>query len=188
MEKDHILFGIHIGEHGFNADTVIDEINERCIEPGFNHVCIRPRGPVFDQSYFIKWAEYLTENRIWFSFLYLTQQAPAGLDSRMTPETVAQIKEIAGDYFLGETIGEPGSAYAGKLPGYYLNPEDPTYYGAAKSVGNRTGNYRLKTYEDMEQAHKGYVKLVKEFMDQNKEMGMPNVLCVDATAFAKYNL
>ena len=188
MEKDHILHGIHIGEHGFDADTVIDEIRERCVEPGFNHVCIRPRGPVFDQSYFIQWAKYLTENKIWFSFLYLTQQAPAGLDSRMTPETVAQIKEIAGDYFLGETIGEPGSAYAGKLPGYYLNPEDPTYYGAAKSVGNRTGNYRLKTYEDMEQAHKDYVKLVKEFMDQNKEMGMPNVLCVDATAFAKYNV
>ena len=39
--------------------------------------------------------------------------------------TVAQIKEIAGDYFLGETIGEPGSAYAGKLPGYYINGHPP---------------------------------------------------------------
>ena len=188
MEKDLILHGIHIGEHGFDPEETLAEIKARCIDPGFNHVCIRPRGAVFDQAYFIKWAEYLAENRIYFSFLYLTQQAPAGLDSRMTPETVSRIKEIAGDYFLGETIGEPGSAYAGKLPGYYLNPEDPTYYGSAKSVGNRSGNYRLKTYGDMEQAHQGYVKLVKEFMDLNKDMGMPNVICVDATAFARYNV
>ena len=71
MEKDFILHGIHIGEHGFEVDNIIDEIRERCIEPGFNHVCIRPRGPEFDQSYFIKWAEYLTENKIFFSFLYI---------------------------------------------------------------------------------------------------------------------
>ena len=118
MEKDFILHGIHIGEHGFDAENVIAEIKERCIDPGYNHVCIRPRGPLFDQEYFVKWARYLTENKIYFSFLYLTQQAP-GVPSRITPETTAKIKEIAGDYFLGETIGEPGSAYASKLPGYY---------------------------------------------------------------------
>ena len=44
MEKDHILFGIHIGEHGFNADTVIDEINERCIEPGLIMSASVPEG------------------------------------------------------------------------------------------------------------------------------------------------
>ena len=154
MERDHILYGIHIGEHGFEPEHVIDEIRERCIEPGFNHVCIRPKGPEFDQSYFIKWAEYLTEHKIWFSFLYLTQQAPNGRDTRITPETTARIREIAGDYFLGETIGEPGSAYAGKLPGYYLNQEDPTYYSGPR-------NHWLNVYEDMEQAHKGYVRQCK---------------------------
>ena len=29
---------------------------------------------------------------------------------------------------------------------------------------------------------------MKNLIDLNKDMGMPNVLCVDATAFAKYNV
>lgn len=65
MERDVVLNGIHIGEHNFEPEKVIDEIYELCVKPGFNFVTIRPRYHSRDidvpQHYFIKWAKYLAE-------------------------------------------------------------------------------------------------------------------------------
>ena len=43
MDRDQILNGIHIGEHSFDPDNVINEIYERCVVPGLNFVTIRTR-------------------------------------------------------------------------------------------------------------------------------------------------
>ena len=83
MEKDRVLNGIHIGEHGFHPDKIIDEIKTRCIDQGYNYACLRPKGKIFDQDYFIEWARYLTNNQIYFSFLYLAQFPPDGMESMM---------------------------------------------------------------------------------------------------------
>ena len=194
MEYDVILNGVHIGEHGFNPDEIIHEIKSRCIENGYNYVSLRPRGPAFDQEYFVQWSKFMADNKIAFSFNYLTQYPPEGMESRMLPETVARIKKVAGDYFLGELHGEAGSSYACKLPGYYMMANkdvrqiggetaqvDPTQY---RSIYR---NYRLETYDDVEQAHNGYIKAFSKFTDVNKKYGMPGILCVEATCFAKYN-
>ena len=61
MERDIILNGVHIGEHSFDPAHVIDEINERCVKPGYNMVTIRTRREQVPQECFIEWAKYLTE-------------------------------------------------------------------------------------------------------------------------------
>ncbi len=38
MINQNMLYGVHIGEHGFTESTVIDEIEERVMKPGYNFV------------------------------------------------------------------------------------------------------------------------------------------------------
>lgn len=182
MEKDIILNGIHIGEHSFEPDKIIEEINERCIKRGLNFVTIRTgnnqRRTGIPQEYFIKWAKYLAENKIYFNFFYTVQHAPFGKESYFEKETVEKMKEIAGEYFLGDMIGETGSSFAAKFPGFY-----------AKDGEIITEFTDIKTdYKDMKEAHEGYIADVKKYISVDKKLGMPSVLAVEATALNKYNI
>ena len=66
MERDIIMNGVHIGEHSFEPDKVIEEIYERCVVSGLNFVTIRTQREIVPQHYFIEWARYLAENKIYF--------------------------------------------------------------------------------------------------------------------------
>jgi len=181
MEKDIILNGVHIGEHGFDPDRVIDEIYERAVKPGYNFVTIRPKlpgGAAIPQHYFIDWAKYLAEQKIYFNYLYTVQYPPKGRASAFDPETVAAMKEIAGEYYLGDMIGEPGSSNACKLQGYF------------RATANRGAdpNAQITDAPDMSVAHKNYLNKVAGFIDTDKALGIPNILCVEATVLNKYNV
>ena len=182
MEKDIILHGVHIGEHSFESDKIIDEINERCIKPGFNFVTLRLGSPLrndeIPQQNLIDWAKYLAENKIYFTFLYTVQHAPDGRSSFFDKETVLKMKEIAGDYFLGDMIGETGSSFACKMKGYFN----------LKDLSAGTDKSKIKIdYVDMKEAHEGYVESIKKYIATNKELEMPDILSVEATGLNKYN-
>ncbi len=181
MKRDIVLNGVHIGEHGFDPEKVIDEIYERCIKPGLNFVTIRTgymgRRKEVPQEYFIRWAKYMAENKIYFIFLYSIQHAPDGRDSCFDAETVAKIKEVSGEYFIGDMIGETGSSFACKFAGYFNRGE-----GAGKDTTE------VKTdYPDMKAAHEGYVEDVSKYIEIDKKLGMPNIVSVEATGLNKYN-
>lgn len=175
MNKDMIYYGIHIGEHGFVPEKVKEEIYERCIKPGFNFVTIRTPKKQIEAEMFLDWARYLSENKIYFVFLYTMQHGPEGKESQFTKETVDKMKEIAGEYFLGDMIGETGSIFACKFPGYY-------------KVG-ASGNFAKLTqdFPDMKSAEESYIKSVTKYIDIAHKLGMPNVFSVEATALNKYN-
>lgn len=180
MNKDIVLNGVHIGEHGFDPDKVIDEIYERCVKPGLNFVTIRPgymgrRVPI-PQHYFVEWAKYMAENKIYFIFLYTIQHAPDGRESHFDKETVDQMREIAGEYYVGDMIGETGSSFACKFPGYYNRGE----------VGG-TDTTQITTYHDMKAAHEGYVADVSKYIEIDKKLGVPAIVSVEATGLNKYN-
>ena len=61
------------------------------------------------------------------------QHGPANADSQFTPETVAKMKEIAGEYFLGDMIGETGSSGACKAAGYFVSDN---HYLVPQKVGD----------------------------------------------------
>jgi len=192
MENDFILNGVNIGEVNFDKDSVIDEIQKRCIDQGFNFVSIRPRGDNVDQESFISWAKYLAENKIYFIFLYATQHAPYGKESYFTAETITKMKEIAGEYYLGELFGETGSMYACKLPGYYISREnegnciDGDQYDSTIYI-NRFRDFRLERYSDMKEAYEGFISVMSKFTKIAKDLGTPGFFCVEANAFAKHN-
>ncbi len=195
MGKDIVLNGINIGELSFDKENMMNEIKTRCIDKGFNFVSIRPRGEAVEQECFVEWAKYLAENKIYFVFLYATQHAPEGKDCWFTAETIAKMKEVAGEYYLGELFGEAGSYYACKLPGYYIDRdgisehnicEGGDEYDVTKYIKNFR-NFLLKNYDDMKAAYEGYTSVLSKFTKLAKELGNPGSFCVEANAFAKHN-
>ena len=75
-----------------------------------------PRKAPITQEDLIEWATFLAENKIYFRFTYMTQHAADGQASKISAETAKKITEIAGEYFIGDAIGETGSSMCAKLP------------------------------------------------------------------------
>lgn len=171
-----ILYGLHIGEHGFDAENMINEIKTDCIDRGMNFATIRtPKRVPVDPKYFLEWAKYLADNKIYFIFLYTIQHAPEGQASRFTADIVRQMKEIAGEYFLGDMLGELGSVFCGKLPGYYINGHPPM---------------PPQKVPDMQVAKDNYIKAVEHYMDIERSIGMDKVgvSVVEASLLMPYDL
>lgn len=174
MERDTVLFGIHIGEHSFVPDQIITEIKERCIDCGHNFITIRP--PVhkqIPQEYYLQWAKYLADHKVYFVFLYTLQFAPVGTESHLTCDTVAKMKEIAGEYYVGDLLGEVGSNYACKWKHYYDN--------------NKEGFVHVTDLPDMQACYDNYMTVMSKWIDLEKKFDVPSILCVEATALHKYN-
>ena len=175
MEKqfDEILYGFHVGEHGFVEDKIMDELREYAAR-GINFITIRPpNGRLIAEHYYLEWASFLAAQHMYFIFLYAIQYPPKGEKAHITPETVAKIKEIAGDYFLGDMLGETGSSYACKLPGYYS-----------------TGRQEMPAQDatDMQMAKDAYLATVRGFAETAKELGLPHIASVEATMLNNYNI
>ena len=116
----NILCGVHIGEHGFSADGVIEEIKERVIKPGYNFVTIRTKaraGDIIPKEVYISWARFLRENKIYFIFLYSICLKDGVMKSSFTKDMIDSIKNEAGEYFLGDMFGELGSCFGAKAKG-----------------------------------------------------------------------
>ena len=64
IDSKKILYGTHIGEHGYDNDKLTDEIQRLCIDRGMNFVTIRvPRtSEPLDEKYLIEWAKFCAEN------------------------------------------------------------------------------------------------------------------------------
>ena len=176
MERDIIIAGVHIGEHSFEPDAIITEIKERCIDCGHNFVTIRPPyHKNIPQEYFIQWAKYLAENEIYFIFLYTAQYPAPGRESHLDKETVAEMKRIAGKYYLGDMLGETGSTFACKWPNYFD--------GDKKEAGFMPDT----NIPDMETAHKKYLEFVGKWIDLDHRLEVPAIVSVEATNLNKYN-
>lgn len=177
--KDTVISGIHIGEHSFEPDAIIEEIKSRILDKKMNFVTIRPPFEKnIPQEYFIKWAKFLADNKVYFIFLYTVQHPPKGEKSHLTKETVAEIKKIAGKYFLGDMLGETGSSFACKFQGYYN-------IGLGVGKDDYVPDVNIL---DMEEAHNKYLDFVGQYIDVDKELEMPNIISGEATTFNKYNL
>lgn len=181
MERDIVFSGVHIGEHSIDPANFINELRERCVEPGYNFVTIRTgynnNRPVIEDKYFIQWAKYLAENKVYFVFLYTIQHAPDGRKTALSKEIVAKMKEIAGEYFLGDMIGETGASHACKWEGYYNQG-----FGPGKDPTKITTDY-----SDMKAASEGYVRAISEYMAIDRELDVPGTLSVEPTWLHRYN-
>lgn len=183
METDRVYCGVLIGEHGFDTEHIIEEIEERIISRGMDFAIINTtfvkQEDMPSHENFVAWAKYLSEREIPFTLVRMAQKAPVGKKSRIERETLLAMREVAGKYFLGDIIAEPGHAYAAKEIGYYMTDSTKVFEAP----------YLPKTdMKDMAEAEQYYVDTVRRYVDMNAETGMPASLSVEATALSKYNM
>ena len=179
IDSKKILYGTHIGEHGYDIDGLIDEIKRLCIARGMNFVIIRmPRTkePI-PSEYLIKWAKFCADNKIYFIYLYTLQHAlhfeSKERKSFLTPETVAEIKRVAGEYYMGDMLGELGSVWIGKLPGYYVEGHPPMLPQDA---------------DNMETAKSYFKKAVQDYLNVERSLGIDKVCVVESSMIVTYDL
>ena len=179
MERDTVFLGIKLGEHSFNPDNMMDEIRTRAVETGKRFVYFRPQGSLasIPEEYILKWAKYLSENEIYFFVGNTVQAPPPDRKCQLSKETVKKIKDIAGKFFLGDSVREPGTTYSAKSPGYFTTD---THKGDPAIIN--------PNLPDMEKAHENYISTLTAFANTDREFGMPNVLTVEATTLIKYAL
>ncbi len=124
-------------------------------------------------------ARIAKERGIYFTFLYAYQCAPKGKRSHLDEETVKKLKEIAGEYFIGEMLGETGTTLAGKARGYFVEEGVEPYCMALKRPP--------QNFKNMTEAKEHYVDYVRQMTEYNASHGIKSLL-VEACAFSKYNL
>ena len=173
---EKFLYGLHVGEHGFIPENILGELKTNCLDRGMNFVTIRPKQfRMMDDHYYLDWARFCADNKIYFVFLYTLQFAPEGHESMLSPELVAQMKEIAGEYFLGDMLGENGSVWIGKEKGYYESWHAPQLD---------------QTITDMKTGHDNYIKAMTDYINIEKKLGIDKIgiATVDATIANTYNI
>ncbi len=122
MKKpEHMLCGVNIGDYEFVPDTILDVVKKYKFgkENGnlFRFLAIRVDKERPTSEHLYKWAEYFRDNEIYFCIsnnYSRFEETPLTL----TKEETVKIGEIAGEYFLGDEIGEFGGFYATRAKGY----------------------------------------------------------------------
>lgn len=164
MKENFIVSGIHVGEHSFVPSELIKEFEARGVQ-NTSFLTIRTRKEKVAPEYFYEWARWCREHKIYFMYLYTVQQAPEGEKSQFSPQTVAKIKEIAGEYFLGDQLGEVGTNYGARPRGYgRLMPD----------------------FDDMKDCRDYFVSEFGKLVEIDKQLDMPHIVPVEATAMLKY--
>ena len=168
MDKNLAVSGLHVGEHSFVPEKLTEEFEARGIQ-NMSFLTIRtPERPI-DERYFYDWARWCRAHQVYFMFLYTVQHAPKGKKSHLTREIVAKLREIAGEYFLGDQYGEIGSVL-GATPRGYTALRDGMAQGLA----------------DMQEAHDVFLQALRDYARIDEEMDMPGISMVEATALIRY--
>lgn len=176
MDASFIISGLGAGEH---QDAVVEmkEIISQFGRSQVDMVSVRLRAQEYPEEMFYDVARTAKENKLYFAFLYAYQFPPKGKESHLTKEIIDQVKEIAGEYFLGEIFGEAGSDKAAKARGYFK--EEPDCLATVMPPQN---------FENFTQAKSFYIDFVKKMVEYDKKTGVDSTMLVEATAFSKYNL
>lgn len=177
--KGALLYGTHVGEHSFEYDDIWADIREAVEERGMSFIAIRTPRHFLPEEWFYEWAEYLAAKRIYFFFFYTVQRffhdAKEGERcSQLTPSMVERIEQIAGKYFLGDMLGEVGSVYACKSPGYYVKgihaPKPP------------------QNVRSMQEAKDNFVNMIRDLIAVDRALGIEKVSSVEATMLHSYTV
>ena len=164
MKENFIISGIHVGEHSFVPSELIKEFETRGVQ-NTSFLTIRMHEDPIDEKYFYEWARWCKDHKVYFMTLFTIQRAPVGRESHVTPEIVTKMKEIAGEYFLGDLIGEIGTEYGARPRGY---------------------GRKMPDMDDMKECRDYFVSEMKKLIDIDKRVGMPYISPGEATAMLKY--
>ena len=170
----HMLTGVNIGDYEFNPDTILDVIKKYKFgkENGgiFNYLVLRMDMAKPTEEQLCTWAKYLRDNEVYFSIVDCYPRV-GELCSYIPGEYKKKVAEIAGEYFLGEEIGEFGGFYSSKAKGY----------GACR------GENPVKNLQTCDEAVEAYKRQIKKISDMMRENGSDNIITLQAVTLFPYD-
>ena len=171
-----MLTGVNIGDYEFKPDTIMDVLKKYKFakeENGglFHFLSIRVDWEKPSTEQLCEWAEYFRENEIYFC---ITNNYNRYKDTPLivSKEEMDKLYEIAGEYFLGDEIGEFGGFYATRAKGYLTKEpcENPVQ--------------GIKTCDEAVEVYKRQIgKLIKRMRDN----GAREVKAVQAVTLTPYD-
>ena len=169
-ESDFVKIGIEIGEHASDYENFIDHIKDNYDIKKVDFILIVMRQTEMLETTWEKWASFFKDTKTYFAFLYTQQRgAPKGKESHFTNGIVEKIVEVAGEYFIGDMIGETGGLCSWS-EGYY------------EDIG-----IEKQKFTNMNEAQAYYVNHVEQTVNLDKKFKVPAVLAVEATTLSRYN-
>ncbi len=176
MSERKMFSGLNGGEHANAYEDLLSL--EGLLEKGtVNSFSFRLRRIEYSEEMFYEVARFAVKHKAHFFFLYAYQFPPEGKESHLNECIVSKVKEIAGEYFLGEIFGEAGSDKAAKAKGYFK--EDPDCLATVMPP---------QTFQSMADGKENYLRFIRKMVEYDKKVGVPATALVDATALSKYNL
>ena len=169
-----MLTGVNIGDYEFNPDTILDVIKKYKFgkENGgvFNYLVLRMDMDKPTEEQLCTWAKYLRDNEVYFSIVDCYPRTKE-LCSYIPGEWKKKVAEIAGEYFLGEEIGEFGGFYSSKAKGY----------------DSCKGENPVKGLQTCDEAVEAYKRQIKKISDMMRENGSDNIITLQAVTLFPYD-
>lgn len=165
--QTRILVGVEVGEHTEDYREVINEMNKAVQLKLGNFILIRGKARKIPYACLVQWAKFCKAYHIYFTIVYSHFW---GIES-LTGKRVRLLKKLAGKYYVGDTLGEMGGVVS--------------VFQAYDLIINRAN---IPDFSDLQQAKEWFVtRVVKPKVDRGKRLGINNIMCVEATAFHRYN-
>ncbi|MFO7945895.1 MAG: hypothetical protein R6V19_03650 [Armatimonadota bacterium] len=168
--------GVEIGDHFQTWPPLSKQIAQMPHENLGNFLLIYHSGRDEDgneipDTEYVRWAKTLSDAGIYFAFLY-SQRGKFDDDtgSFLSPEILDSIRQTAGEYWVGDMIGETGG-YASHFEGYFENRD-----------------YLPARVNTMQEAAEKYVEFVREKVEIDRGVGVETVMSVEATILHAYTL
>ncbi len=165
-ENSFVITGLHYGEHDFIPEEIIPQVKK------FGKDCrlamIRPKAGVdVTPEQYYEWAKYFRDNGIYFCFLYSVRNNNGEAKSIFTKEITEKMYEIAGEYFIGDSLGEMGN-------------------GWQRHVYEKRGEENAQ-FKNVQEAKDTFVSDVRRYVEASRGAGMKNIGVVESHTMIKYD-
>ena len=174
-QQKSVRLGVEIGDHSLAHRDYLGFIQTHYDLDRLEFVLIYTKPDDIPEALFYEWAEFFRAHEIDFAFLYtLQKRKEMGKNGHLSPKILKRIRDIAGDYFIGDMIGETGG-----------NASWPKgYFTKSPLLQNRLPEQNLP---DMAAACSQYVNYVGQICREERALGVESILAVEATALSPYN-
>lgn len=168
--------GVEIGDHFHTWPPLSEQIARMPDEELGNFLLIYHSGYDEDGNEippdeYVRWAKTLAGAGIYFAFLYSQHgKFDDHAGSFLSPEILQSIRDAAGEYWVGDMIGETGG-YASHFEKYFDRRD-----------------YEPARVDTMEEAARRYIDFVADKVQTDRNAGVATVMSVEATILHAYTL
>lgn len=169
-DKSFVCIGLHYGEHGMAPENLIADVKKygKSCKLAMIRLLFRESRMDATLEQYCRWAEFFRDNKIYFCFLYSINDNDGEFSSCLTASIVKKMYEIAGEYFIGDSLGELGN-------------------GLSRDVYDRHGEMNVQ-FNNMQEAKDTFIRDIKKYVKTSRNVGIKKIGNVESHTMMKYSL